>query len=134
GRGHLMPLRFAARELRAGLRGFYVFIACIALGVMAMAAVGSLASGLAEGLAREGRVILGGDLAFTLSLREANADERAFLERRGITSLAATMRAMARAQDGRTALVEVKAVDPAYPLYGTVALDPQQALVTDAPA
>src|SRR5437773_11962079 len=109
--GRLLPLRFAARELRGGLRGFYVFIACIALGVMAIAAVSSLASGLAEGLAREGRVILGGDLAFTLSLREANADERAFLERRGIASLAATMRAMARAQDGRAALVEVNAVD-----------------------
>ena len=52
GGGRLLPLRFAARELRAGLRGFYVFIACIALGVMAMAAVGSLASGLAEGLER----------------------------------------------------------------------------------
>ncbi|HZD28519.1 MAG TPA: hypothetical protein VE251_07500, partial [Xanthobacteraceae bacterium] len=71
--GALLPLRFAARELRGGLRGFYVFIACIALGVMAIAGVNSLASGLIDGLAREGRVILGGDLAFTLSLREANA-------------------------------------------------------------
>ena len=124
----LLPLRFAARELRGGLRGFYVFIACIALGVMAIAGVNSLASGLSDGLAREGRVILGGDLAFTLSLRETNADERAFLERRGLVSLAASMRAMARAQDGRTALVEVKAVDAGYPLYGTVALDPQQPL------
>ena len=126
--GALLPLRFAARELRGGLRGFYVFIACIALGVMAIAGVNSLASGLIDGLAREGRVILGGDLAFTLSLREANADERAFLERRGLVSLAASMRAMARAQNGRTALVEVKAVDAAYPLYGAVALDPQQPL------
>src|SRR6516165_11953212 len=71
-----VALRVAARELRGGLRGFYVFIACIALGVMAIAGVSSLASGLAEGLAREGRVILGGDLAFTLSLREAKTDER----------------------------------------------------------
>jgi putative ABC transport system permease protein len=127
-RGSPLPLRFAARELRGGLRGFYVFVACIALGVMAIAGVGSVASGLADGLAREGRVILGGDLAFSLSLREASAGERAFLDRRGHVSLAATMRAMARAQDGRTALVEVKAVDAAYPLYGTVALDPQQPL------
>jgi putative ABC transport system permease protein len=123
-----VALRLAARELRGGLRGFYVFIACIALGVMAIAGVSSLASGLAEGLAREGRVILGGDLAFTLSLREAKTDERAFLERQGLVSLAATMRAMARAPDGRTALVEVKAVDAGYPLYGSVALDPQQPL------
>ena len=73
-------LRFALRELRGGLRGFYVFIACIALGVMAIAGVGSVASGLADGLAREGRVILGGDVAFSLSLREASAAERAFLD------------------------------------------------------
>ena len=32
------------------------------------------------------------------------------------------------ARDGRTALVEVKAVDAAYPLYGSVALDPPQPL------
>ena len=123
-----LALRFAARDLRGGLRGFYVFIACIALGVTAIAGVGSVASGLADGLAREGRVILGGDLAFSLSLREASANERAFLEGRGRLSVAATLRAMARAPDGRTALVEVKAVDAAYPLYGTVTLDPPQPL------
>ena len=123
-----LALRFAARELRGGLRGFYVFIACIALGVMAIAGIGSVAAGLADGLAREGRVILGGDLAFSLSLREAGADERAFLDRRGRVSQAATLRAMARADDGRSALVEVKAVDAAYPLYGEAALDPPQPL------
>ena len=96
-RNFALALRFALRELRGGLRGFYVFIACIALGVMAIAGVGSVAAGLADGLAREGRVILGGDLAFSLSLREASADERAFLDRRGRVSLAATLRAMARA-------------------------------------
>jgi putative ABC transport system permease protein len=147
-----LALRFAARELRGGLRGFYVFIACIALGVMAIAGIGSVADGLADGLAREGRVILGGDLAFSLSLREASANERAFLADRGRVSLAATLRAMARplsasedarkradgapddpgkrADDGRSALVEVKAVDAAYPLYGEVALDPPQPLAT----
>jgi putative ABC transport system permease protein len=128
----LLPLRFALRELRGGLRGFYVFIACIALGVMAIAGVGSVASGLADGLAREGRVILGGDVAFSLSLREASAAERTFLERQGQLSVAATMRAMARTNGGqnggRTALVEVKAVDGAYPLYGSVALEPRQPL------
>jgi len=124
----LLPLRFALRELRGGLRGFYVFIACIALGVMAIAGVGSVASGLADGLAREGRVILGGDVAFSLSLREASAAERAFLERQGRLSVAATMRAMARTADSRTALVELKAVDSTYPLYGSIALEPPQPL------
>ena len=123
-----LPVRLAWRELRGGLRGFYVFIACIALGVMAIAGVSSVAASLAEGLAREGRTILGGDLSFNLSLREANADERAFLATRGDLSVAATMRAMARTEDGRTALVEMKAVDAAYPLFGTVALSPGQPL------
>ena len=123
-----LPLRLALRELRAGLRGFYVFIACIALGVLAIAAVGSLSASLEQGLAREGRTILGGDLSFLLSHREVSPPERAFLEQQGHLSVAATMRAMARTQDGRTTLVEVKAVDGNYPLYGSVAADPPQPL------
>jgi putative ABC transport system permease protein len=124
----ILPLRFALRELRGGLRGFYVFILCIALGVMAIAGVGAVAAGLADGLSREGRLILGGDLAFSLSLREATGEEQAFIHSHGRMSLAATMRAMARTQDGRTALVEMKAVDATYPLYGPVTLNPPQAL------
>src|SRR4051812_5485607 len=120
----LLPLRLALRELRAGLRGFAVFIACIALGVMAIAGVGSFARSLADGLAREGRVILGGDLAFSLIQREASPAERTFLDTKGTVSAAATLRAMARTNDGRSALVELKAVDAAYPLYGTAALEP----------
>ena len=117
------PLRFALREMRGGLRGFYVFIACVALGVMAIAGVGSFARSLTDGLAREGRVILGGDLSFSLTHREATAAERAFLDSRGKVSAAATMRAMARSEGGELALVELKAVDDAYPLYGSVKLD-----------
>src|SRR4029453_8576673 len=113
-----LALRFALRELRGGLRGFYVFVACIALGAMAIAGVGSFSESLVDGLAREGRVILGGDLSFSLFHREASAPEREFLDGRGRVSLAATLRAMARTPDGRTALVEVKAVDAAYPLHG----------------
>ena len=119
-----LSLRLALRELRGGLSGFYVFIACIALGVAAIAAVGSFSSGLAEGLAREGRVILGGDVAFSLIQREASDAERAFLSSRGELSVAATLRAMARTPDGRSALVELKAVDGAYPLFGAVAAEP----------
>jgi len=127
-RGGNIPLRFALRELRHGLRGFGVFIACIALGVAAIAGVGSFARSIGDGLAREGRVILGGDIAFSLSQRELDRQERAFLERQGQVSLAATLRAMARAPGGESALVEIKAVDAAYPLFGTVALAPAGAL------
>ena len=122
--GRWLPLRFAMRELRGGLHGFYVFIACIALGSMAIASVGSLAASLADGLAREGRVILGGDLAFTLIQREAAPAEREFLQAHGQVSSAATMRAMARTSAGQATLVEMKAVDGAYPLFGEALLDP----------
>src|SRR5512139_530557 len=123
-----LPLRYAWRELRGGLHGFYVFVACIALGSMAIAGVASLAASLAEGLAREGRVILGGDLAFTLIQREATTDELAFLQSKGRVSGAATLRAMARSADGKATLVEMKAVDAAYPLYGQAVLAPPGAL------
>ncbi|HZD89399.1 MAG TPA: FtsX-like permease family protein, partial [Pseudolabrys sp.] len=123
-----LPLRFALRELRGGLRGFYVFLACIALGCMAIAGVGSLAASLNDGLAREGQVILGGDVAFTLIQRQAKPDELAFLEKHGTVSRDATLRAMARTANGQATLVELKAVDHAYPLFGTVTLDPAGAL------
>ena len=82
-RASSLALRYALRELRGGLRGFYVFIACIALGVMAIAGVGSVAASLSEGLEREGRTLLGGDVAFSLIQREAKPEETAFLRARG---------------------------------------------------
>ena len=129
GHDRFLPLRFALRELRGGLKGFYVFIACIALGCMAIAGVSSLAASLTDGLSRQGRVILGGDLSFSLIQREATPKERAFLASRGALSDTATMRAMARVIDaqgtpGDATLVEVKAVDAAYPLFGEAVLDP----------
>jgi putative ABC transport system permease protein len=125
GRGGSLPLRYALRELRGGLRGFYVFIACIALGVMAIAGVGSVAASLGEGLAREGRTLLGGDVAFSMIQREARPNEVAFLRSRGKVSVAATLRVMARTGDGQFALVELKAVDGNYPMLGELALDPK---------
>jgi putative ABC transport system permease protein len=119
-----LPLRYALRELRSGLRGFYVFISCIALGVMAIAGVGSVAASLSDGLAREGRTLLGGDAAFSLMQREAKPDEVAFLGARGQVSVAATLRGMARTQDEKLGLVELKAVDGAYPLLGKLTLEP----------
>jgi len=124
----LLPLRFAWREMRGGLRGFGVFIACIALGVLAIAGVGSVAASLADGISSAGQVILGGDLAFSLIQREASDAEHAFLTSQGTVSVAALTRAMARTGDGRSNLVEVKAIDPNYPLFGSVTTEPAMAL------
>src|SRR5882757_866910 len=125
GRPASLSLRYALRELRGGLRGFYVFIACIALGVMAIAGVGSVAASLSEGLTREGRTLLGGDVAFSLIQREAKPEEIDFLRARGQLSVAAALRVMARSNDGKLALVELKAVDGTYPMLGEVTLDPK---------
>jgi putative ABC transport system permease protein len=124
----LMVLRLALRDLRGGVRGFGVFLACLALGVAAIAGVGSLSRSLSDGLAREGAVILGGDVAFSLALRQASDEQRAFFARSGKVSEIATMRAMARALEGDATLVDLKAVDGAYPLTGTITIDPAMPL------
>lgn len=124
-----LALRFALRELRGGLKGFYVFLACIALGVAAIAGVGSVSRALTEGILAEGRSILGGDVSFSLIHRETGAPERAFLAGLGRGSEIATLRAMARRPDGADqTLVEAKAVDEAYPLVGSLVLAPPQPL------
>ena len=120
-----LALRLAWRDLRGGFRGFGVFIACLALGVMAIAAVASASRGLTEGLSREGRRILGGDAAFSLIHREATPAELAFLTSRGSVSTIATMRGMANAGEKGAALVEIKAVDAGYPSIGELSTDPQ---------
>jgi putative ABC transport system permease protein len=117
-------LRLALRELRGGLKGFGIFLACIALGVAAIASVSSLSRSLTEGISREGRRILGGDMAFSLIQREASGPERAFLDSKGQVNVIASMRAMAVAGEKGSGLVEMKAVDAGYPTVGTLETDP----------
>ncbi|NIX75348.1 ABC transporter permease [Microvirga terricola] len=119
-----LVLRLAFRELRGGLRGFAIFLACIALGVAAIAGVSSLSRSLTDGITREGRRILGGDMAFSLLQREANEAERAFLSQKGQVSTIANLRAMAVAGEKGSALVELKAVDVSYPAIGQLETDP----------
>lgn len=114
----------ALRELRGASTGFAVFLGSIVLGVAAITAVGSVARSLADGLAVEGRNILGGDLSVELVHREAKPDEYDFLGQQGRVLKVALLRAMARRADGEAALVEIKAVDRAYPLAGAVGLEP----------
>lgn len=125
-----LPLAFAVamRELRSGAGGLSVFVICIALGVAAVAAIGSLSASFNEALARQGRLLIGGDLSFELVHRQANAAEQAALEAMGQVSESASFRAMARSPAGKTALIEVKAVDDDYPLYGEVSvIEPKDA-------
>ncbi|MEQ8965781.1 MAG: FtsX-like permease family protein [Azospirillaceae bacterium] len=118
-----MAARLARRELRGGLKGFRVFLACLTLGVAAIATVNSVAQGVLTGLEEDGRAILGGDVALRKIYQPAEPDQVDYLESVGAVSRSAEMRAMARGPDAdATALVELKAVDGAYPLYGSVEL------------
>ncbi|MBO6782641.1 MAG: FtsX-like permease family protein [Alphaproteobacteria bacterium] len=121
-----LAARLARRELRGGLKGFRIFIACLALGVAAIAAVGSTRAMLAESIGADARQILGGDLRVDLVHRPTTPAERAGLAATGAVAGSAEMRAMARGTgpDARRALVELKTVEPAYPLYGTLETSP----------
>jgi putative ABC transport system permease protein len=115
-----LALRIALRELRAGAGGLAIFVLSIALGVAAVAAIGSLAASFDKALARQGRLLVGGDLSFERVHRAASAEERAAMAAEGVVSESASLRAMARLPGGKSALVELKAVDDAYPHYGEV--------------
>ena len=75
-----IAFRFAMRELRGGLRGFRVFLACLALGVAAIAAVGTVRAGIEAGLEKEGAALLGGDAEVEFTYRFAREDELAWLD------------------------------------------------------
>lgn len=125
----LLALRLALREMRGGLKGFYIFLACIALGTAAIAGVNSLSQSITATIASQGRDLLAGDIRFELNNRVATTEERAFLDELGPVSVSAGLRSMARLPDGSNqALVELKAVDAAYPLYGKLESQPDQPL------
>jgi len=119
----LLALRFARRELRGGLQGFRIFLACLTLGVAAIAAVQSVSSGILEGLKEDGRAILGGDVAIRQIYQPPAPEAMKHLESSGRIAASVEMRAMARSvDDARSSLVELKAIDGLYPLYGSVEL------------
>jgi putative ABC transport system permease protein len=123
----MLPLatlwRIARRDLATRIRGLRLLAVCLFLGVATLAAIGSLTSGITSELEVRGQTILGGDVEFSLPQREATADEMAGFRRVGTPSATIRMRAMANAPGGDALLSELKAVDNAYPLYGTMRLE-----------
>ena len=115
--------KLARRELRGGLRGFWVFLLCLMLGVAAIAGVGMVRSAIEAGLRDQGTVLLGGDAEISLTYRFATPEERAWIEGQATAvSEIVDFRSMAVAGEDRS-LVQVKAVDDAYPLTGAPVLD-----------
>lgn len=122
-----LALRLCRRELRAGIGGFGVFLGCLFLGVLAISAVGSLGRALEEGLAKDAKAILGGDLSVALTSRDLSAAEETYLRGLGEVSRTLNTRTMARVENpagaARSLLVELKGVDRLYPLYGQLEVD-----------
>ena len=109
-----LALKLARRELRGGFRGFKVMLACLTLGVGAIAAIGSFSAAVKEGSTRDARTRLGGDVDLSLRHRAATDAQLQYLTTNGAVSAVARMRAMARAagdKASRPALAEIKAVD-----------------------
>jgi putative ABC transport system permease protein len=116
--------RIARAELRGGLKGFRVFLACLAMGVAAIAAVGTLRAAIENGLRDQGGVILGGDAQLEFTYRTATPEERAWIDGQAIASSEIIdFRSMVVVGD-ETGLTQIKAVDDAYPLTGAAILDP----------
>ncbi|HXA39770.1 MAG TPA: FtsX-like permease family protein [Phenylobacterium sp.] len=117
-----LSFRFAGRELRGGVRGFRIFLACLALGVAAIAAAGSTAEAFRRGLASQAGEILGGDLALTVRQRGFNPAEQAILGHAGQVSYSVASMAMAQSPSGDRRLIELRGVNSSYPLAGKVTL------------
>jgi len=139
----LVAIRFAAREMRAGLRGFVIFFFCLVLGVVAIASVSGVSQLIEGEFLAQGRAILGGDLRITITQDAPTQEEQAFFEAQGQVASSIWMRSMARNIGGarnikgaensegapsnadvRQQLVEIKAVDAAYPLVGHFETEP----------
>lgn len=124
--------RIASRELRGGIKGFRVFLACLALGVAAITAVGIVRESISAGLEREGAAILGGDAAIQLTYRFAEDAERGWMALNSETvSEIVDFRSMAVFETpvgAERALTQVKGIDDVYPIYGKVVLDPDMPL------
>jgi putative ABC transport system permease protein len=130
-----VAVRLALRELRGGLAGFRILLACLALGVAAIAAVGSVRAAIEAGLNREAASILGGDAEIEFSYRFADAAERAWMQEIALeVSEIVDFRSMLTVErpgtDPERTLVQVKAIDGAYPLIGAVRLDGAPDLAT----
>jgi putative ABC transport system permease protein len=124
-------LLMAWREIRASWRRLLFFFVCVAIGVGAIVALRSMIQTVRNGLARESRALIAGDVAIGTN-RPWSPEVRADLEKRfataPITARQETVEAvtMVRPPDGKGSavarMVELRGVEPGFPFYGKVVL------------
>ena len=113
--------RIARRDLNARFKGLRLLLVCIFLGTAALAAIGTLTASIERELQSSGQALLGGDLEVEVWQRDPTGEELSALAEYGRVSGGYRMQAMASTDDA-AAPVELKAVDTAWPLYGTFTL------------
>ncbi|HKE85702.1 MAG TPA: FtsX-like permease family protein [Vicinamibacterales bacterium] len=118
----------ALREIRASWRRLLFFFVCIAIGVASIVAIRSLIQSVREGLTQESRAMTGADVVVRSDrplgapVREAVAREQA-TGRVGEVFESIEMATMVRPATGTTTrMVELRAVQDAFPMYGTMTL------------
>ena len=131
-------LMMAWRELRSAWRHFLYFLGCIALGVGAVVGVSLFSANVERAVLKEARGLLGGDLEIRLS-RPVGAAGSAVLQgltergilRTRVSELVAMVARVDRAHGAAdvTQLVELKAIESGYPLYGIVRVEPDRPLM-----
>src|SRR3984957_13252157 len=129
----MLAVTLARRELRGGVRGLWVVVLCLALGVGVIAGVGTLRAAVDAGLAADGQALLGGDLEIDGGSQPLPDALRDWLHARGATtSDVVLMRSMlvsrGASSSGDRQLIELKAVDASWPLVGTAGISPSQTL------
>jgi len=130
-------LKMAWRETRGAWRHFLYFFACIAIGVGALVGVSLFSTNVERAVTKEARGLLGGDLEIRLTHPLSLAGQAVLdsLSERGMvfTHVSELVAMAARATHGAVAtqstqIIELKAVESMYPLYGAIRLDPAQSL------
>jgi putative ABC transport system permease protein len=126
-------LAMAWREGRASRRRGLLLIAAVAIGVAALVAINSFTDNLGGSVRAEARALLGADLVVS-SYQPFDEDTEAILRELRLAAApppgapvarTITFGAMARVpHGGATRLVQVRAVDPGYPFYGTIETAP----------
>lgn len=118
----MVALKFALREIRFAFKQFRIFIACLFLGTAIIASVGSVTTNIAESLARDARMFLGGDVEIETEQRTMTEEEMGYVE--GFAediSIVTELRAMAHTEGFTdSSLIEIKAVDELYPMFGVL--------------
>ena len=129
-----VALRLAWRQARGGRRHLAAVFACVALGVGALVAVGTLGAGLEATLAREAKALLGGDVELRAARAWPGEVDAALGRLAGAGARVVPVRelvGMARSPErGDSVLVELKAPGPGYPLYGQLVTRPAAPLAS----